>query len=600
MLTLWYTGSVGKQRQKGGAFDGVAVYGKDERMRRYKYSYKGALRGFCVLAVTTAVSFGCAGESMQMIPLSNEAIAVAYAAEDMLGYENPERIVIATPSTNNYSTTASKISILGACDYRYPLTMNGETIETTKHGFFTTYVTLSVGENVFLFENGEHEYKLVVTRKKSSGTSSGSSSTSKYKAVSNKMGELINPYTMPYSAPGTIKIDYLPLTQNTTFRIVGEWGSYYKLPDGTYVLKSAVKVYPYKMPSNKVSSAKVKYAEDTHTVETTFTMKIDALYDVQIDGDTVRFVLYDTTAGESVSVPENPLVKSVSRKTDNNGRAIYTYTLYDREKLCGFDVMTENGVMTFTLKYAPVLKKQGSLEGAVILLDAGHGGTDSGTVGAMGAFGPTEKTVNLDITKRVKSTLEEMGAAVVMVRSTDVFYTLNERVELIRETKPDLSISIHGNAMGITSDYSKSAGFLTFYSYNNVQDAAGIINASVSESMGYAKRTIRQANLSLTRLTACPAVLLETAFLTNPDDYEYLLQSSNREKLAQAIANAAKDYIESVAVFEQAKRYTVKRGDTLTSIAKKYGVTVTALAKANNITNVNVIRTGSVLSIPSK
>ncbi|MBQ9766699.1 MAG: N-acetylmuramoyl-L-alanine amidase [Lachnospiraceae bacterium] len=578
----------------------MAVYGKDERMRRYKYSYKGALRGVCMLAVTAAVCFGCVGEPNGMIPFRDEAISVAYAAEDMLGYENPKKIVIATPSTNNYSTTASKISILGACDYRYPLTMNGKTIETTEHGFFTTYVTLSEGENVFLFENGNHEYELTVTRKKSSGSSSGSSSTSKYKAVSNKMGELINPYTMPMSAPGTVKIDYLPLTQNTTFRIVGEWGNYYKLPDGTYVSKSAVKVYSYKMPSNKVSSAKVKYVEDTHTVETTFTMKIDALYDVQIDGDTVKFVLYDTTAGGSVTVPSNPLVKSVSRKTDANGRAIYTYTLYDGDKLCGFDVKTENGVMNFTLKYAPVLKKQGSLEGAVILLDAGHGDTDNGTVGAMGGFGPTEKTVNLDITKRVQSALEKMGATVVMVRSTDVFYTLNERVELIRETKPDLSISIHGNAMGITSDYSKSYGFLTFYSYNYVQDAAGIINSYVNETMGYANRTIRKANLSLTRLTACPAVLLETAFLTHPEDYEYLLNESNREKLSQAIAGAAKEYIESVAVYEQAKTHIIKRGDTLTSIAKKYGVTVNELAKANNITNVNVIRTGSVLTIPSK
>lgn len=567
-------------------------------MGRYKRIQKGMLKGICILTVAATLGAGMSG-TFGVSFLGSEVVT-AFAAEDMLGYENPEKIVIATPNTNNYSTTASKISILGACDYRYPLTMNGETVETTEHGFFTTYVTLSEGENEFLFENGEHEYKLVVTKKKSSGSSSGSTSTSKYKAISNKIGELTLPYTMPMSAPGTAKIDYHPLAQNVTFRIVGEQGNYYKLPDGTFVSKSSVKVYSHKMPANKVNSAKIKYVEATHTVETTFSMKIDALYDVQVNGNTVKFVLYDTTAGGSVSVPSNPLVKSVSRKTDGSGRAVYTYTLYDGDKLCGFDVKTENGTMTFTLKYAPVLKKAGSLEGAVILLDAGHGGTDSGTVGAMGAFGPTEKMTNLDITKRVKKALEAMGAKVVMVRSTDVFYTLNERVEQIRDLKPDLSISIHGNAMGITSDYSKSAGFLTFYSYNNIQDAAGIINASVNKSMGYAQRTIRRSNLSLTRLTACPAVLLETAFLTNPDDYEYLLNESNREKLAGAIANAAKDYIESVADYEQAKTHTVKRGDTLSSIARKYGVTVNAIAKANKIANINVIRTGSVLTIPSK
>ena len=569
-------------------------------MRRYKTDKKGLRRKAAVFATVFVMGLTGPVTVVQGIVFSKASELYAYAAEDMLGYQNPEKIIIATPNSNNYSTTASKISILGACDYRYPLTMNGETVEITEYGFFTEYVSLSVGENVFLFENGENEYRLVITRKKSSGSSS-SGTTAKYKAVSNKIGELILPYTMPYSSPGTVKIDYLPLTQNTTFRIVGEWGNYYKLPDGTYVPKSAVKVYSYKMPFNKVNKAKVEYDKTTHTVETTFSMKMDALYDVQVDGDKVKFVLYDTTSGGTVSVPDNPLVTSVSRKTDSSGRAVYTYQLTDGDKLCGFDVFTENGTMTFVLKYAPVLKKQGSLEGAVILLDAGHGGNDNGAVGAMGVYGPKEKDINLDLTLRVKAALEKMGATVVTVRENDTYYTLNERVALIRETKPDLSISIHGNAMGITSDYSLSSGFLTFYSYNNIQDAAGVINASVNATMDYPKRTIRKANLSLTRLTACPAVLLETAFLTHPEDYEYLLMSSNRQMLAEAIAKGAKEYLESVAEYEQSDRtHTVKRGETLSSIAKKYGVTVDAIVKANKIKDKNVIHTGSVFVIPTK
>ena len=570
-------------------------------MRRYEIIHGSVWRRVGVLVLAGALGFAAPLAEVAGIWSGGQTAVTAYAAEDMLGYENPERIVIAMPNSKNYSTTASKISILGACDYRYPLTMNGKAVETTEHGFFTEYVTLAVGKNEFVFKNGDHEYTLTVTRKKSSGSSSGGGSTSKYKAISNKYGELKNPYTMPMSAPGTAKIDYLPLTQNTTFRIVGEWGNYYKLPDGTYVSKSSVKVYNGKMPANKVNSESVKYDTATHTVVSTFSMKMDALYDVQVNGDTVKFVLYDTKASGKVFVPDNPLVKSISATTDSKGRAVYTYKLKNADKLCGFDVFTENGTMTFVLKYAPVLKSQGSLKGAVVLLDAGHGDDDSGTVGAMGGYGPTEKDVNLDLTLRTKKALEALGAKVVLVRSDDTFYTLSERVALIRETKPDLSISIHGNAMGITSDFSKSSGFLTFYSYNELQDAAGIINASVNKTMGYPTRTIRRSNLSLTRLTACPAVLLESAFLTYPEDYEYLLKSSNREKLAKAIAGAAREYIESVAVYEQSgTKHTVRRGDTLSVIARKYGVTVDSIVKANKIKNKNVIHTGDVLVIPAK
>ena len=80
-----------------------------------------------------------------------------------------------------------------------------------------------------------------------------------------------------------------------------------------------------------------------------------------------------------------------------------------------------------------------------------------------------------------------------------------------------------------------------------------------------------------------------------------MLKASNREDLADAIAKAAQEYIESVAVYEQTtQKYTVKKGDTLSAIAKKYGVTVDAIVKANNIKNKNIIRVGTVLEIPVK
>ena len=205
----------------------VKGYGKDESMRRYGVGDKVLRRKAAVFVMVAALGITGPITGGQGIGEPGSSDLYAYATEDMLGYENPERIIIATPNSNHYSTTATKISILGACDYRYPLTMNGEPVETTEYGFFTAYVTLSVGENEFLFENGDNEYRLVINRKKvPSGTSSGSGTSAKYKAVNNKIGELILPYTMPYSAPGTVKIDYLPLTQNTTFRIVGEWGNY--------------------------------------------------------------------------------------------------------------------------------------------------------------------------------------------------------------------------------------------------------------------------------------------------------------------------------------------------------------------------------------
>ena len=94
----------------------VAAYRKDERMRRYKVRGRDILQWFGMLVVAVTLGFGVVKTASWGCLSGYGENRVVYAAEDMLGYKNPERIVIAAPGTNPYSTTASQISILGACD----------------------------------------------------------------------------------------------------------------------------------------------------------------------------------------------------------------------------------------------------------------------------------------------------------------------------------------------------------------------------------------------------------------------------------------------------------------------------------------------------
>lgn len=543
-----------------------------------------------------------------------------HAAETFFNYKNPEGLIIAMPNTNNYSTTASKISILGACDYRYPLYMNGKKLDITEHGFFTVYVSLSVGENHFVFKNNDEEYTLTVIRKGSTtvtpkptptpkpGTTPTPKPTPKptptptpkptLQPVTGIIGELVEPYTMPASSPGGTTIDYWPLTKNTTFRIIGKYGDYFKLPDGTYIHKSYIKQYKVEMPKNTVKSASTVFLRGSNTFETTFSMKMDALYDVQFTEDSVKFLLYDTEPGKAPKVAVNPMVSTITTSRDSKGRAVYTYKIKNMDEIFGFDVFTENGTMTFVLKYAPMLKNSNSLEGAVVYLDAGHGKTDSGTLGCMGKYGPTEKDINLDLTLRTKKYLESYGAKVVLTRSTDVFYTLDERVDAIRNLKPDLSVSIHCNAVGITSDYSLASGYGTYYSYTGLTDAPAFINSYICKELGFTEKKIKKENFSLTRITSNPCILIETKFLTNPQDYEYMLRDSNRDLFAKTLAQGIREYLIKNAVYDKPKTYTVQRGDTLTAIAAKFNTTVDKLVLLNRIKNKNIIHTGQVFLIP--
>lgn len=542
--------------------------------------------------------------SVSMFCFSLDSASVVYAGEEeLLNYQNPHDIIIATPA-NNYSTTASKISILGACDYDYPLYLNGEQVQVTSYGFFTVYVELSTGVNKFTFVNNGKEKTLSITKKKkstgsSTGSSTGNSSTSSYKVYkSDTYGIVTSNYVMPRYTTGDSDINCMPLTRGTTFRIFGEQKGYYQIADGTFISKSSITKYNKKIADNKVSYTKMINKEETNQIVTELTMNINTLYEVYFEGQEAYLTLYQTTSAKDIVVPKNDLVKEVTVSMEEKDKKVtYCFHFYEDAAVFGYDVLFNNGVMKFELKKAPKLVTKGSLAGTTVFLDAGHGKNDSGAVGSLGKYGPMEKDLNLSIALYAKDYLEKLGANVVLSRDEDVFYSLTDRVSMIRNLRPDISVSIHGNSLDYVTDYSKVSGFLTYYSYTLGEDIPTQLNESIASTLGFTPRDTRQKSLSLTRFTTCPAVLFETMFLSNPNDYEYLLKIENQKAFGEAIGKAIKEYLEGVAVNDSIT-YVVKKGDSLKKIALSYGLTLKELTNYNNIKDTSKIRVGQKLEIP--
>lgn len=539
----------------------------------------------------------------QMLP----AGTVVYAEDMMTEYKNPGDIVIASPK-NGYTTTASKVSILGASDYNYPVYMNGEQIETTEYGFFTVYVDLEVGENEFMFLNGEGYQVLTIIRKKtssSSGTgsstgSSGGSAKVTYKEyTTDAYGVITGNYAMPRTKISESDVSLMPITKGTMVRVLGEDKSYYKIVDGTFVSKSSMTLYKEAITNNKVTKAVVKDDATNNVVRTTFTANVSAMHAVTLDGNKVYLTLYDTTSAKKPTVKSNDTVKSVTVSVDKEKKtATYCYHLYEGATVTGYDINFGDGTILFELKKAPHLKEKGSLKGAVVYLDAGHGGSDTGALGPLSTLGPTEKHINLAITMYAKKYLEDLGATVVITRGDDTFLSLSDRVASIRSIRPDISVSVHGNSLGETSNYSASSGLLMYYSYTMQGDVPSQINKSLATTLGFTEKATRRSSLSLTRFTTCPSVLIETSFLSNPFDYEYLIKVSNQLSFGNAIGEAVKEYLESIAVYENEEIiHVVAKGETLSAIARKYGVSLSEIIKWNNVEDINHIVVGQKLRI---
>lgn len=171
-----------------------------------------------------------------------------------------------------------------------------------------------------------------------------------------------------------------------------------------------------------------------------------------------------------------------------------------------------------------------TLKGKVIVVDAGHGGSDRGAEGV--SKKTKEKEVNLIVAKLVASKLEAAGAKVILTRSNDTFLSLQQRVDISTKYKADAFISIHHNSYKSSS----MKGSMTFY-YSSKRDKnlASFIQTNLVKHNGLKDLGIRFGDYHVIRENTQPAVLVELGFLSNNDE-ELLIRSSKfQENSAEGI-----------------------------------------------------------------
>ncbi len=218
----------------------------------------------------------------------------------------------------------------------------------------------------------------------------------------------------------------------------------------------------------------------------------------------------------------------------------------------------------------------------VIVIDPGHGGEDSGAVGKSGL---AEKEVTLDIAQRLKDLLKkEKGLKVILTRETDVLIPLEERTQIANRNEADLFISIHTNASKKRTARGCETFFLASAKSDEARSVAALENSSVrfehpddvsynlddldfilmdlvqseylKESLNLAtiiqkqlkrklsipSRGVNQAGFVVLNKAYMPAVLVETAFISNKKEEALLKKDSFRQKIAQALYQSIKEF----------------------------------------------------------
>jgi N-acetylmuramoyl-L-alanine amidase len=285
----------------------------------------------------------------------------------------------------------------------------------------------------------------------------------------------------------------------------------------------------------------------------------------------------------------------------------------------------------------------------VIAIDAGHGGRDPG---AIGKGGTREKDVVLAIAKELQKLINaEPGMRAVMVRDGDYFIPLRRRMEIARKEKADFFVSVHADAFhdirakgssvfvlsksGATSEAAKwladrenAADLVGGVSLGNKDEVLASVLLDLSQSatmqmshdvaaktidnlarLGpiHGKKEVQKARFMVLNSPDIPSMLVESAFISNPDEEKKLRSADFQKKVAQAILGGVRSYFHESPppdswlaqnrAPEHADQHVIAPGDTLSEIAVRYSVSLSRLRDANRI-NDDKIRVGQVLMIP--
>ncbi len=363
-----------------------------------------------------------------------------------------------------------------------------------------------------------------------------------------------------------------------------------------------------------------------------------------ISGDLVRRVRHSTPKNENAA----RIVVELSRKAAPSVFPVEPDGPYGHRLVV--DLIDSKPTYTQTPSVVLDSKNNSRDRDIIIAIDAGHGGNDPGSIGRAGTY---EKHITLSIAKYLEDKVNaQPGMRAIMTRTGDYYVGLNKRPEIARKSKADLLISIHADAFTTagprggsvwvlsmrradtelgrwlerTEQHSELLGGAAEVISDNASErylAETILGLSMDHSMASSydlsqkvikelkgvtrmhKSSPQAASLAVLTAPDIPSILVETGFISNPQEEKNLNWSDYRERLASSMFNAIKTYFRHVPpdgtlwAAEKSRNliHKVRRGESLSLLAQRYNVKISTIKAANNL-NSDTVQIGQELTIP--
>lgn len=282
-------------------------------------------------------------------------------------------------------------------------------------------------------------------------------------------------------------------------------------------------------------------------VTVSFAKKLPFTSDQQVNPNAILVDVYGATSNTNWITHHLSAkgIESVKWNQISGDQYRLTVTLKHRQHW-GYDIDYNGGSnLQMRIRRPPViLSKDSALAGLTIAVDAGHGGDNNGALGATGAL---EMDLTLAVARHLDSLLNVKGAKVVMTRTGSEGPTMMERTEKALSSGAHLLVSIHCNSIGELTDPLQVQGTSTYYRYVGFKPLANVMYDKMLELGLKQFGVVGSFNFTLNAPTQLPNVLVETAFLSHPEDEMLLIDDTFRQRIAEQVTKGLEDFLSSYA-----------------------------------------------------
>ena len=442
------------------------------------------------------------------------------------------KIDIVYPTSQNLTVNAQSIFFIGNTDTGASMTINSNPVKLWENNFFVHVVPLNYGTNEIKLSskiNGKtDELKYIIKRNKITPYS-----TKQVNYEKNVTGVLIaktiNNFSTIREQPSSSSNRVIDLQKNVNLYLDGKLGDYYKLitnSDKQYWIHKSNIETPRIISNQNVATlrAQMYYSNDMYDFAT-FHLTEPVMYTIIQNENKLKLTLY-----------------GVNNKTDNEqGMPNFEYTFTMDRDILGYDCKYQDNDLTCRIAKVPEENNSyNPLKDITIFIDPGHGGVEKGSVG------PTrvcEKDVNLAISKYLIQELNNDGANVITSRTDDRQIKLYDRVKMAKDNNALISLSIHSNALPNGKDPYLSHGTEVHYYNENAKVLAEIIKNNLVKDLNLKDNGIHRSSFALDRETNPVSVLVEVAYMINPEEYILLKNPEFQKKVAKSIKKSIEMYI---------------------------------------------------------